>query len=323
METAQEEEMYLLQDLLPTAGITIVSGRPKKARKSQLMYEAMMALASGQKVGPFVPLNPEGEHVIIFQQENTRAGNFKQWDWIARGQGIDLRSGNIRDKLHFYFKYPKLVLENDACVQEILELVKQCGAKQAVFDSLRRCSRGNENDSEASNRVGNNLAELQRAGCGVMFLHHVTKTSRDKDGAVIQKDIDESLRGSGDWAGMYDSHWGIQETDGEQLMVTSRDKNNGDRTFNLEWFFDPARKQTTFTMAPTTDPENLARLETELSIIMATDDEGVSNKRVQEVLGIDRFTADALIEQMLASSKLTKTGNRLRLIQGGVYEEAE
>lgn len=322
MKTAHEEQMYLLDGLLPTAGISIISGRPKLARKSQLMYEAMLALASGKTVGPFVPLNKEGEHVIIFQQENTKAGNFKQWDWIARGAGLDLNSEPLRSKLHFYYKYPKLVLENDACVRDILKLVKACGAKQLVFDSLRRCSRGNENDSEASNKVGNNMSEFQRVGCGIMLLHHIVKTSRDKNGAVIQKDIDEALRGSGDWAGMYDAHWGIYETDdAEKLGVTTRDKNNGDSLFDLEWFFDRKQCITSFTMKPRSDADNMARLESDLLSTLSLVDDGVPFKRVVELLAVDKFTAETLLAQMIASGKLAKVGINYRLKVGGTDDD--
>jgi hypothetical protein len=137
---------------------------------------------------------------------------------------------------------------------------------------------------------------------------------------VTDKDVDQDLRGSSALAGFYDQHYAMRTTseiETDPLNLIIRSKNDETKRFRVEWFFDRGRQATSFTMVPSTDPTNLARLESELSLILAGDEDGVSAKRVQEMLSIDRFTADALIEQMVESNRLTKTGNKLSLGQGG------
>jgi hypothetical protein len=316
MKTANAAQMYLLKDLMVAAGVTIMSGRPKKGRKSLLMYAMMLAIASGKPIGPFIPENPDGEHVIIFEQENTKAGNFKQWSWMAKGLGLDIER---IPKLHFYYNFPHLVLESKETIQQVLQLIRACGAKQAVFDSLRACSSGNENDSEAASLIKNHIALIQNEDCGVMFLHHLTKATHDKNGKAVEKDIDDEIRGSGAWAGMYDQHWAIREECDDPripLNVTVRDKNDGDRFFKIEWLFDRRNQKTTFKMVSSFDEELLEEAENELEQVLSFG-EPITEQRAKEILAMPWDATREVIERLLRNNKATWDGKLLHPSSGG------
>lgn len=309
LATADKAPMYLLKDTLVAGGLVIISGRAKRARKSQLMYEMLLALASGKQVGPFVPVNPEGEHVIIYQQENTLAGNAKQWNWILKGAGL-----NVKDvpKLHFFYKYPRLILENDDAIKVVLSHIKAVGAKLVAFDSLRRCSRGNENDSEATSLISQNFSLIQKQDCTAMFLHHLTKPSKDKNGKIIEQDPDDELRGSGDLSGMYDQHVAIREDSMGKptLKVTWRDKNDGDKMYLLDWTFDRRNEKTSFTMLSCYDEEIMMTAELELAEVLSFG-EPISEHRAKEVVGLPADATRALIERMVTAGRIVKVGDKL------------
>lgn len=307
LEKANDAPMYLLKDTLVAGGLVIVSGRAKRARKSQLMYEMLLALASGKTIGPFVPVNPEGEHVIIYQQENTVAGNAKQWNWILKGAGME-----APPKLHFLYKYPRLILENEDAINVVLSHIKATGSKLVAFDSLRRCSRGNENDSEASSLISQNLSLIQKMGCTAMFLHHLTKPSKDKNGKPSEQDPDDELRGSGDWSGMYDQHVAIREklTGTPTLKVTLRDKNDGDKQYDLDWSFDRRNEKTTFKMLSAFDEESLTTAEVELAEVLSFG-ETITEIRAKEITGLPWDAVHAVIERMVLTGKIVKDGDKL------------
>lgn len=308
MQTAQSEQMYLLKDLFVAAGITIMSGRPKIGKKSLMMYMMNLAIASGKTIGPFIPVNPEGEHVIIFEQENTKAGNFKQWSWMAKGLGVDLASV---PKLHFYYQYPGMVLESGTSIGEVLALIRAVGAKQVVFDSLRACSRGNENDSEAASLIKNNLQLVQDLGCGAMFLHHLKKGSNDKNGKPVLQDIDEELRGTGALAGMYDQHWALRETPEGGLSLQIRDKNDGDRFFSVEWFFDRRNQATTCRIQSAMDEGAISEGAAELLEILSFG-EVLTLARVKEILALPGDAVRVIVDRLQADGKLILDGNEVR-----------
>lgn len=308
MESAKSEQMYLLKDLLVAAGVVIVSGKPKIGKKSLLMYLMCLAIASGKTIGPFVPVNPDGEHVIIFEQENTKAGNFKQWQWLAKGLGCDLAK---LPKLHFFFQFPSMALESEASINEVLALIRACGAKLAVFDSLRACSRGNENDSEAASLLKNNIQKVQAEACGVMLIHHLKKGSNDKNGKHIQLDIDEELRGSGAFAGMYDQHFASRETPEGGLVMHRRDKNDGDLTWSVEWYFDRRNQSTTCRIQSAFDEEAIADGMEELVQVLSFG-EDITMARAKEILAVPTEAVRVIVERLHTAGKLTRVGDSLR-----------
>lgn len=230
LDKAEECQAFLLEDMIPEEALIIFSGTPKRSKKTLLMLNAAMSLATGKPIGNFIPTNKEGVPVLICEGEGSTPGMKQLWDMLLNGANMTRADiGNI----YWLFREP-LKINYSAHADEVLAFIKHYGIKCVVFDTLNAHSAFNENNSQEVGALIDVFNKIKNAGCSIILVHHLNKPSKD-----FTKDIDDELRGSSALAGAYDVHFAIRQKSDETqtLDLHVRSKYDEDKLYHLRWFF--------------------------------------------------------------------------------------
>ena len=230
LDKAEECQAFLLEDMLPEESLVIFSGTPKRSKKTLLMLTAAMALATGRRVGNFVPTNTEGLPVLICEGEGSTPGMKQLWDMLMAG--ADMTRADLKN-IYWLFREP-LKINYKQHAAEVVQFIKQFGIKCVVFDTLNAHSAFNENNSQEVGGLIDVFNEIKNVGCSIILVHHLNKPSKD-----FTKDIDDELRGSSALAGAYDVHFAIRQKSDEAttLDLHVRSKYAEDKLYHLRWHF--------------------------------------------------------------------------------------
>lgn len=155
---------YLLKGLINRSDLSVWYG-PRSSGKSFMGLYIAHAIATGRKIfGRRVRKAP----VAYFYLEGAAA-------FAKRKAAIKSEYGDAED---LFIYRTALVLRNaDVLVAEVIERVKECGAKLVIFDTLARTmGGGNENDFEVMGEMVRIFDAIKsQTGAHVMVIHHIGK----------------------------------------------------------------------------------------------------------------------------------------------------
>jgi hypothetical protein len=300
--------LWLLQDMLPADSSILMSGRAKLAYKTWLAFLMALCVATGKKVGPFVPMNEGGEPVLFLEAEGGRPHTKNRWLWIAKAYGIDLLSVK-----NLYFSHREnIVFPHRQWEDSLSQFIIDNKIKLVVVDSLAMHARGDENDVASMGEVMRVFVRFKQLGASVLFLHHLRKAQKD-----YTSDVDEDIRGTSAIAGFYDAHYALRQKKGSDRIniLTLRSKDDEEKKFEAEWFIDKVAQTAQVRIDPISD-DNEKEAAVDVLIRDMLPGEVYTAKRLGEMLNVGDAQLTAIVESMLATSVLEKTGRGYRLFTG-------
>lgn len=186
-----ESTPWLVENLIPSKCITILSGAPA-SYKTWLLLQMAIKIAQGEKfLGQF---KCEKAGVLIINEEDHLRLIQERLNKLGAEEDLSI---NVISQENF------AVLED----KDLEEIIKVCEAKDAnviFIDSLVRISDNDENDAKQMSKVFRNIRKFCQAGKTVVLTHHERKEGFVKSSAQAR------LRGSSDIPASIDSHLAIQ-----------------------------------------------------------------------------------------------------------------
>jgi len=178
------EYTYIVDKLIPRVGITIIGGAPKSG-KSWLTLYIMSCIASGIDV---FRRKTTKVKMLVIDEENSLRGLKRRAEKAIK---------DINKVPLFVVSQQNFKVDKKEDREWLIEYMKAEGIELLVFDSFRRISTKDENESKSIAELYENFKEIMLAtGCGILLIHHNRKVSK---GEVIGF---ESFRGSGDIGAM-------------------------------------------------------------------------------------------------------------------------
>ncbi len=192
---------WLVDKLIPSAGITIISGDPG-SYKTWLLMEIARCVSQGEKLfGTFDCT--QGNVLVIDEENNTR---------LLKERYALL--GVKADASIFLSIRNSFQVETD--MDDLLNLVKEKQIKLVCIDSLVRIHGKEENVAGQMAEVFAFLSQLTALGVTVIMTHHLKKASAGTSNA--------DLRGSSDILAAIDCHLAVRKTKLSSSLVISQSK---------------------------------------------------------------------------------------------------
>lgn len=302
LRTAELAPKWLLKDLIPWDSNVVMSGPPKTGHKSWLAFLFTLVIASGRSVGLIQTAFPEGLPVLVLEGEGPQAEAAMKWQNLAKSHGFDLDSiPNI------YFSHREGILlddvaSNKARIAQIKDFIVRKNIRFVIVDTLKQHMDGDENSAQDVGRVMRTINYIRQTGASVLYLHHLTKPSKDA------KDIDSELRGSSAVAGNYDSHLGLRLSDinapyCSKLFV--RSKMAKDLEFDVFWTMNDIMAELELQLK-SEDQKRHEHVETLEEVLNSG--VPISKRRIQEILQLDKAGAELVINNMLDKKTMVQDG---------------
>jgi len=177
LESEESEAKYLIDKLLPSQGINVMSGQPG-AGKSWVMLEMARVVASGsQFLGKYSTVQGP---VMILDGESGRQ--------TLKGR---MRSMGFDKNLPIYIASQQgIKLDNDTTLKHLLIKARELAIKFLIIDPLSAMHSKVENNAEEMQKVMEAMEAFTKNGITVLFLHHHRKEGAYKTSAS------QNLRGS-------------------------------------------------------------------------------------------------------------------------------
>ena len=205
MNTEYEAAQWLVQDLIPTGGITILSGEPG-SYKTWLLQEIGRQVAVGGKV--FNQFATQKGNVLFIDEENSN-GLLKIRFTVL---GVTNHSGiylNIKGGFH---------ADNERDLNKLIEFIESYDIKLVCIDSLVRIHSKEENVANQMAALFNALTRITRLGATLLMTHHHRKQSSSAGS------VSSDLRGSSDILAAIDCHLSVQVNKGDKIITLSQNK---------------------------------------------------------------------------------------------------
>jgi hypothetical protein len=191
--------IWTVDQIWPESGTGILGGEPKIG-KSWFMLQMAVCISLGI---PFLnKFKTDQGKVLIYSPEGGRKNLNNRLKIAQEFYKVEkLENVNVIEKREM-----RLNVEND---QQSLEAMIKCQKpKLIVFDTLKRCFRGDENSSKDIGDITTFLNLMARLyGCSIMVLHHISKS--------IGRNMYAGIRGSGELRGFGDVNLGLGEHKGK------------------------------------------------------------------------------------------------------------
>ena len=192
---------YLVDRLIPTESITILSG-PSRNFKTYTLLDIAIAVASQKPLfGHFA--TTQAEVLIINEEDGERLlqQRFRQLG-IEQGSNLPIHISAMNG-----------FTLTDTSVDEIIQL---CGddVKLVIIDSLIRVHSSDENSAREMSRVFAQLRKFTKAGIAVLVTQHHRKGNQHSTGGASE------MRGSSDILAAVDSHFAVTRKDSLYLTFT-------------------------------------------------------------------------------------------------------
>lgn len=195
---------WLVESLIPSASLIILSGYPK-AYKTWLTLCIADALCSGKKL--FGRFNTVRTNVLYIDEESGQIQLHQRLNLIGH------------TNLAFKLSLPMLFKLTAESATWLIEYCREHDIKFIIFDSLTRLHNEDENKSGGGmSRVMEDLRRLVLAGIGVMVIHHHRKSGFIKDTA-------QEIRGSSDIYASADVHISLSRKGVEKVVTVEQTKN--------------------------------------------------------------------------------------------------
>jgi KaiC/GvpD/RAD55 family RecA-like ATPase len=172
------EYKYLVSNLIPREGITLISASPKSG-KSWLILLIMIQIAKGE---PVFELETIKSKILVVDEENTARGLKRRI-----GKLTDDELANI-----IFLNRNGFKIDRDSHRKWLKDYITQNSIEVVVFDSFRRIHDQEENTSDGISKVYDHLKDLMSTGVAVILIDHNRKLGQ------FEKISMESIRGSSD-----------------------------------------------------------------------------------------------------------------------------
>lgn len=202
---------YLIDKLIPSGSICLLSGQQKLTMKTFFSIQSAISVASGRRLGSFLPVTNPG-NVLIIAEEGSQHAYAKRVEACLEGSNLSME--DVQGNLDIIFR-EMIKIDNEMFVSQLESLCKQKDYKLIVMDSLYRMMQGDENKQEDANKVLDTLMKISKLGVSVLVLHHLSGHGSDNQSA----DIDRQLRGSTLWSNGYDSHIALRRYDSKKSLI--------------------------------------------------------------------------------------------------------
>ncbi len=197
---------WLVERLIPTQTITVISGMPASYKTWACLHLALCVAGRKPFLGQFTI--PHQRNVLILDKEN-HAKHIKE-RLISLGASMDA---------FVWFNFDEgFQLDKEEHVAALLRYVEQESIGLIVLDSLIRFHKGDENDSRQIAVVFGNLKRITAKGVSVICTHHHRKELFQ--GATSPN----SLRGSSDIFAAVDSHIALSYQKKERVVIFAQHK---------------------------------------------------------------------------------------------------
>jgi hypothetical protein len=179
METDFPEPKWIVDELIPHPGITVLSGRPS-SYKTWLTQSLAISVASGNKfLGEFEIDNSGG---VMFIDKENYVGRIKD-----RYVSLDGTNENI-----VYLEGGNIKIDDVDGLNGVMNSIKKHEPKLLILDSLSRMHSKEENSASEMSEVAGALQNIRDMGVSVLYTHHHRK-GQNKHGRSFDK-----VRGSSD-----------------------------------------------------------------------------------------------------------------------------
>ncbi len=196
LEYQFEEQDWVINKLLPTQTITILSGNPQNF-KTWVTIEIAKSIASGaaflnqfQVTQGAVLIVNEEDHLRYLQKRFTLLGVTEEAPiYLLSQEGVKI--------------------DKDEWLMILLSLIREHSIKLVVFDSFIRIHSRRENDAVEMAYVLDRMRELTKEGVTVLITHHHRKSKYGPE------DPSQSIRGSSDIVAAVDCHLSVERREDE------------------------------------------------------------------------------------------------------------
>lgn len=225
---ASPEPEWLIENFMANDSLTLISGIPKKSRKSWFAIMQALALTTGQQLAVFKPTRKL--NVLYCYHEGAKKRTAKRFRMLQKSYGLpDKAFANL-----FWAHREMMDLRNPLHCRTIATFCQQNSIELVVFDTLAKSMLGDENAADNMGLVIRGIEYLRSKNLSVLLLHHLRKDPQPANAGI---DIDSDLRGSGSLAGAYETHQAIRfDKNGNPFMLVEH-KDSEQVGFSHEWTF--------------------------------------------------------------------------------------
>lgn len=199
-------EVWVVDQLVPDEGVTIISGSPGSF-KTWILLELAVKVANGDRV--FQHYDTKQTGVLVIDEESGRRRLQKRFKQLG---------ATDKTPIHFTSRigYKMNQLYADAITQKAREL----GTGLIVFDSFTRFNEGDENASGDMSKLMDYYRQIADEGFAVLILHH-----NRKEVAGQYSNPALAMRGSSDILASADCHIAVSRTGQSEFVKLTQTKN--------------------------------------------------------------------------------------------------
>ena len=195
-------EEWLIENLVPLGGITILSGKPASFKTWVVLHFAMK-IAGGGQVFEHFPCKKTG--VLILDEESGEREIKKRLCMVTDNIQLPIYISSLRN-----FKV------NELAIKSIRAFCQEKNIQAVIIDSLVRIHNGNENDAVAMSSLFEQLKPLMRDDIAVVFTHHNRKK--------LSYNANEDMRGSSDILAAATCHLSVKKRPNEDILDLEQKK---------------------------------------------------------------------------------------------------
>lgn len=191
---------WVIQDLLPSGCLTILSGRPGNFKTWLTIY---FAICISEGISVFGVFPTKKSKVLIIDEEDSGA--------LIKDRLIKL---GIKDKTEISLSIMTgFKADNEERMNILIQEIKRRGISVVIIDSLIRIHSGDENSAKDMANLFTQISRLKKIGITVLINHHHRKSQNNQDSD------NQSMRGSVDILAALDCHMMINRK-GDDLIIT-------------------------------------------------------------------------------------------------------
>lgn len=198
------EDEWLVEGLIPTGTLTVISGQPASFKTWVCMHLALVVPIGAPFLKHFKVL--ARRKVLILDKENH-----------PRHVQSRLKALNAMGSGDVWYSFDQeLQLDDKSHIDSLIKYIKEEGIGLVIIDSLIRFHSGDENDAKQMSKMFSNLKKIiNETNANVIFTHHHRKESAY--GATSSS----SLRGSSDISAAIDCHLSLSYDKKDKIIAFS------------------------------------------------------------------------------------------------------
>lgn len=199
-----ENTVWTVEKLVPSQGITAISGAPA-AYKTWFTLDMALKIASGDIL--FDKFTTEKSGVLFIDEENGERLLQQRFKKLNKNFELPI----------YFLSLMGFQLSKDM-VSNIIKIAKEKDIKVIIFDSLVRIHGADENDATKMAGVFKHIKELNKEGLTVIFTHHNRKQG------FFKGSPSQNMRGSSDILASVDCHLALEKRQKEEFITINQTK---------------------------------------------------------------------------------------------------